>query len=215
LFACSESPEGTMGIRDRIKKKARQAIKKATGAPEPQSNQDVKSWEPYTPTGPEGHEAMDEVAEVISFSDSEELPETPESTGEIPEHVVKALADSEETDEVSKVDTQRLTVLEGEAAEIQMRVVDAIRTIFDPEIPVNIYDLGLIYDVIVGEDGAVEVEMSLTSPNCPAAQSLPAEVKQKTEATEGTTMAEVAVVWEPPWGPELMSEEAKLELNVV
>ena len=204
-----------MGIRDRIKNKARQALNKAVGKPEPQSNGRVKSWEPYEPSGPEGHEAMDEVAEVIGFSDSTELPETPESTGEIPEHVVKALAESEETDEVSKVDTNRLTALEGEAAEAQMRVVDAIRTIFDPEIPVNIYDLGLIYDVIVGDDGAVEVEMSLTSPNCPAAQSLPAEVKEKAESTEGITSAVVAVVWEPPWGPELMTEEAKLELNVV
>ena len=114
-----------------------------------------------------------------------------------------------------KVDTDRLSVLEGEAGEIQLRIVDSLRTIFDPEIPVNIYDLGLIYDVKVAEDGTVDIDMSLTSPNCPAAQSLPAEVKTKAEETEGTTTATVAVIWEPPWGPEMMSEEAKLELNVV
>jgi FeS assembly SUF system protein len=203
-----------MGIRDRIKNKARKALRKATGTPEPTSNDSIKSWAPYTPNGPEGHEAMDEAPEVVGFSDTAELPDKPESTGEVPEHLVKALAEVEASDEVVKVDMDRLSVLEGEAGEIQTRIVDALRTIFDPEIPVNIYDLGLIYDVRVAEDGAVDIDMSLTSPNCPAAQSLPVEVKEKAEGTEGTTTAEVAVIWEPPWGPEMMSEEAKLELNV-
>ena len=100
-------------------------------------------------------------------------------------------------------------------AELRDRVIATLKNIYDPEIPVNIYDLGLIYDVKVAEDGTVDIDMSLTSPNCPAAQSLPAEVKTKAEETEGTTTATVAVIWEPPWGPEMMSEEAKLELNVV
>ena len=205
-----------MGIRDRIKNKARQAIRRATGeksrAPEP--SRIVKSWEPYVPTGPEGHEAMEEVQDVISFADTG-LKEKDEPTGEVPEHVVEALAKAESGGAASeKVDTDRLTPHEGEAGEIQLRVVDALREVFDPEIPVNIYDLGLIYDVKVDAEGAVNIDMSLTSPNCPAAQSLPAEVKSKAEGAEGTTSAEVAVVWEPPWGPEMMSEEAKLELNV-
>jgi len=214
-----------MGIRDRIKNKARQAIKKATGSAErrPDSSRKVKAWEAYTPTGPEGHEAeestagLEEVASVIGFSDTA-LPKDSDSTGEIPDHVVKALAEADKgdkTDEPTKVDTERLTKHSGEAGEIQMRVVDAMRTIFDPEIPVNIYDLGLIYDVRVNDTGAVDIDMSLTSPNCPAAQSLPAEAKSKAEETNGVSGAAVEVVWEPPWGPELMTEEAKLELNVV
>ena len=208
-----------MGIRDRIKNKARQAIRKATGDRNSQSapSRPVKAWAPYQPKGPEGHEAMEDVPDVISFADTG-LAKTDDSTGEVPEHVVEALANAGKPGNGAaseKVDTDRLSVLEGEAGEIQLRIVDSLRTIFDPEIPVNIYDLGLIYDVKVAEDGTVDIDMSLTSPNCPAAQSLPAEVKTKAEETEGTTTATVAVIWEPPWGPEMMSEEAKLELNVV
>ena len=211
-----------MGIRDRIKNKARSAIRRATGSPDRNKNTapastKVKAWEPYTPTGPEGHEAMEEVQDVISFADTG-LDSNSESPSEMPGHVSEALKGANaktDSDASAKVDTDRLTKHSGKEEKIQLDIVDALRTIFDPEIPVNIYDLGLIYDVIVGDDGAVEIEMSLTSPNCPAAQSLPAEVKEKAEATEGTTMAEVAVVWEPPWGPEMMTEEAKLELNVV
>lgn len=204
-----------MGIRDRIKSKARQAIRRATGerAKKPEPARPVKSWEPYKPTGPEGHEAMEEVPNVISFADTA-LKNEDDSTGEVPEHVAAALSKTDSGAASEKVDTNRLTPHDGEAGEIQLRVVDALREVFDPEIPVNIYDLGLIYDVKVAEDGAVNIDMSLTSPNCPAAQSLPAEVKSKAEGAEGTTSAEVAVVWEPPWGPEMMSEEAKLELNV-
>jgi len=203
-----------MGIRDRIKKKARQAIRKASGRADSPAENPIKSWEPYTPSGPEGHEAMEEVPDVISFADTG-LEESPATTEEMPEHVVKALNESGKTDAAAKVDIQRLTQLDGDAAEHQMRVVDALRTIFDPEIPVNIYDLGLIYDVKIDDDGVVDIDMSLTSPNCPAAQSLPAEVKSKAEETDGTKSASVEVVWEPPWGPEMMSEEAKLELNVM
>jgi len=210
-----------MGIRDRIKNKARKAFHKATGAPESRhpTRPKVKAWEAYKPTGPEGHEAeeqspnLNEVSNVIGFSDTA-LPSKPDSTGEIPEHVVKALEEAGKSDEVIKVDTVRLSKLKGEAGKIQMRVVDALRTVFDPEIPVNIYDLGLIYDVRVDKKGVVDIDMSLTSPNCPAAQSLPAEAKAKAEGTDGVKSASVEVIWEPPWGPELMSEEAKLELNV-
>jgi FeS assembly SUF system protein len=212
-----------MGIRDRIKNKARKAFNKATGNPEsrrPTPPPRVKTWASYTPTGPEGHEAeesekgLNEVSSVIGFSDTASAKDS-DAKGEIPEHLVKALADAEKTDEVIKVDTDRLSSLKGEAGEIQMRVVDALRTVFDPEIPVNIYDLGLIYDVRVDEKGVVDIDMSLTSPNCPAAQSLPAEAKAKAEGTDGVNGASVEVIWEPAWGPELMSEEAKLELNVL
>jgi FeS assembly SUF system protein len=92
-------------------------------------------------------------------------------------------------------------------------VIARIQTVFDPEIPVNIYELGLIYGVTIDE-GAVRVEMTLTSPNCPSAQSLPDEVRTKIADLEGVATVDVEVVWDPPWGPERMSEEARLELNL-
>ena len=96
---------------------------------------------------------------------------------------------------------------------IEAQVIEALRTCFDPEIPVNIYDLGLIYEIKVDPSGAVNVKMTLTSPNCPAAQSLPAEVQAKTEAVPGVTEAKVDVIWDPPWEPSKMSEAAKLQLG--
>ena len=95
------------------------------------------------------------------------------------------------------------------------RVIEALSTIFDPEIPVNIYELGLIYDVIVDANHAVKVEMTLTAPNCPAAQILPGEVKTKVGAVEGVSEAHVEVVWEPPWSMDRMSEAAKLQLGML
>ena len=95
------------------------------------------------------------------------------------------------------------------------RVIEVLSTIFDPEIPVNIYELGLIYDVIVDANHAVKVEMTLTAPNCPAAQSLPAEVKTKVGAVEGVIEAHVEVVWEPTWSMDRMSEAAKLQLGML
>jgi FeS assembly SUF system protein len=93
-------------------------------------------------------------------------------------------------------------------------IVDAISTVFDPEIPVNIYELGLIYDIIVDADRRVGVRMTLTSPACPSAQQLPSEVRYKVKAVEGVTDCTVDVVWEPPWTKEMMSEAAKLSLGL-
>ena len=98
---------------------------------------------------------------------------------------------------------------------IEAQVIEAIRTCFDPEIPVNIYELGLIYDVIVGDTGEVEIKMTLTSPHCPAAQSLPPDVEKKVRPVPGVTNAKVTIVWEPPWTPARMSEAAKLELGMM
>lgn len=98
--------------------------------------------------------------------------------------------------------------------ELRNKVVEAIRDIYDPEIPVNIYDLGLIYNIDLHESGEVEVKMTLTSPSCPAAESLPPEVEQKIVALDSITKATVHVVWEPAWTPEMMSEDARLELNM-
>lgn len=96
---------------------------------------------------------------------------------------------------------------------LQDKVVEALTTVFDPEIPVNIYELGLVYDVDVAADGEVIVTMTLTTPNCPVAGSLPGEVQTKIAAVEGVTKATVNLVWEPTWTPERMSEAAKLELG--
>jgi len=99
-------------------------------------------------------------------------------------------------------------------AEIRPQVLDALGTVFDPEIPVNIRDMGLIYDVLVDKDGRVGVRMTLTAPACPAAQSLPAEVRDKAAAVPGVTEAKVEIVWDPPWTKERMSEAAKLQLGL-
>jgi len=93
------------------------------------------------------------------------------------------------------------------------QVVEVLRTIYDPEIPVNIYDLGLIYDVDLAPDGGVNIRMTLTSPACPVAGSLPPEVETRVSALQGVTDARVEIVWDPPWTPDRMSEAARLELG--
>jgi FeS assembly SUF system protein len=94
------------------------------------------------------------------------------------------------------------------------RVIDALKEIYDPEIPVNIYDLGLIYGVDLSE-GDVAVTMTLTTPHCPVAESMPGEVEMRVLAVPGVRDAEVNLVWDPPWGPNLMSDEARLELGML
>jgi FeS assembly SUF system protein len=96
---------------------------------------------------------------------------------------------------------------------LKNEVIEVLKTIFDPEIPVNIYDLGLIYEVNILKDSAVEIVMTLTSPNCPAAGSLPSEVEQKAKAVAGVKDVTIELVFDPPWNQEMMSEEAKLELG--
>jgi FeS assembly SUF system protein len=95
------------------------------------------------------------------------------------------------------------------------RVIEALRTVYDPEIPVNIFELGLVYKVDVDDQDVVRIEMTLTSPMCPVAESLPDEVRAKVEAVEGVTGAVVDVVWDPPWNPSMMTEEAQLELGIL
>tara|TARA_B100000927_G_scaffold178960_1_gene144156 strand:- start:77 stop:403 length:327 start_codon:yes stop_codon:yes gene_type:complete len=92
-------------------------------------------------------------------------------------------------------------------------IVRVLKTIFDPEIPVDIYELGLIYDVFVNDNFDVKILMTLTTPNCPVAESLPLEVKNKIADIEGVNSAEVEMTFDPPWSKDLMSEEAKLELG--
>ena len=97
---------------------------------------------------------------------------------------------------------------------IRNKVVEEIKKIFDPEIPVNIYELGLIYKIEVDEKNKINIDMTLTSPNCPVAESLPNQVKESIMVIEGVSDVELNIVWEPPWSPEKMSEAAKLELNI-
>jgi FeS assembly SUF system protein len=99
-------------------------------------------------------------------------------------------------------------------SELRPLVLDALATVYDPEIPVNIKELGLIYDVLVDKDGRVGIRMTLTAPACPAAQSLPVEVKNKAAAVPGVSSAKVEIVWEPPWDKDRMSEAAKLQLGL-
>jgi len=102
----------------------------------------------------------------------------------------------------------------GKTAELKPAIVQAISTVFDPEIPVNIWELGLVYDIAVDAAGVALITMTLTSPGCPAAQSLPVEVGAKVRAVAGVSDAKVDVVWEPSWTKDRMSESAKLQLGM-
>jgi FeS assembly SUF system protein len=95
------------------------------------------------------------------------------------------------------------------------KIVTVLKTIYDPEIPVDIYELGLIYDVMVSEDNEIKILMTLTTPNCPVAESLPMEVEEKVRSMDEVTDCEVEITFDPPWTQELMSEEAKLELGML
>ena len=97
--------------------------------------------------------------------------------------------------------------------ETEEKIVEMLKTVFDPEIPVNIYDLGLIYKIDVEDDGNVSIDMTLTAPNCPAADFIVEDVGQKVESVEGVTSATINLVFEPEWDKDMMSEEAKLELG--
>jgi FeS assembly SUF system protein len=103
----------------------------------------------------------------------------------------------------------------GAGSDLQAAVIEALREIFDPEIPVNIYDLGLIYGVEVDDNADATVTMTLTTPHCPVAESMPGEVELRVSSVPGIRDAEVNLVWDPPWGPHQMSDEARLELGML
>jgi len=111
--------------------------------------------------------------------------------------------------------TVDITADPAKTGEIGPKVTEALKTVYDPEIPVNIYEMGLIYDVIVDAGGQVGIKMTLTAPNCPAAQSLPVEVREKALTIEGVTGAKVEIVWDPPWTKDRMSDAAKLQLGML
>jgi FeS assembly SUF system protein len=97
--------------------------------------------------------------------------------------------------------------------DLENKIVEMLKTIYDPEIPVDIFELGLIYEVRIGEEQQVEIDMTLTSPNCPVAETLPKEVEDKVASVEHVKSAKVNIVFDPPWDKDMMSEEAKLELG--
>jgi FeS assembly SUF system protein len=103
----------------------------------------------------------------------------------------------------------------AEVGRLGEKIVEALKTVYDPEIPVNIYELGLVYKVDVEDDNKVVIDMTLTSPHCPVAESLPIEVQDKIKGVEGVSDCEVNIVWDPPWHPSMMSEEAQLELGMI
>lgn len=102
-----------------------------------------------------------------------------------------------------------------DSQELGEKIVKVLKTIYDPEIPVDIYELGLIYDVLVNEDNDVKILMTLTSPNCPVAETLPVEIEEKVKSLKMVKAAEVEITFDPPWTQDLMSEEAKLELGLL
>jgi FeS assembly SUF system protein len=100
-----------------------------------------------------------------------------------------------------------------EQEKLKTALVDVLKTVYDPEIPVDIWELGLIYDLDVDDAGAVKIRMTLTSPMCPVAETLPPEVEAKARGVEGVSDVKLDLVWDPPWSPSMMSEAARLELN--
>jgi FeS assembly SUF system protein len=110
--------------------------------------------------------------------------------------------------------TRSAALPEGEMDKLTDDIIGALKTVYDPEIPADIYELGLIYKIDIADDRAVKVDMSLTSPNCPAAQDLPIQVENAVASVAGVKEAKVEVVWDPPWDPSRMSDEARLVLNM-
>ena len=104
---------------------------------------------------------------------------------------------------------------ETDTSALKQRVIEALRTVYDPEIPVNIYDLGLVYELDVSDAGVVSIRMTLTAPGCPVAQTFPGTVEQTVRSVPGVTEARVDLVWDPPWSREMMSEAARLELGML
>lgn len=130
----------------------------------------------------------------------------PQSTA--PAEAASAVKEASDTPAADAV-----AVSTGQNPHLESAIVDAIKTVFDPEIPVNIHEIGLIYNVDVQAGGKVEIKMTLTSPGCPAAQEIPAEVKSRVEGVAGVTSCDVEIVWDPAWNPSMMSEAARLQLG--
>ncbi len=124
------------------------------------------------------------------------------------------LKDVQDAIDEAKASAEEPKPTEGQELNMEDKVIEVLRTVYDPEIPVNVYELGLVYNIDVDPNGAVVIRMTLTSPMCPVAGSLPPEVEYKVGAVPGVTSVKVELVWDPPWDPSMMSEAAKLQLNM-
>lgn len=145
------------------------------------------------------------VVEAITMAGGDDLPfSVPEGLNI--DALTTPVPSASDTPQIGPVDAAK-------TAELQPKVVEVIKTVFDPEIPVDIYELGLIYEILADADGRVLVKMTLTSPACPSAQQIPSEVRYKIKALPDVKDAWVEIVWEPPWSKERMSETAKLSLG--
>jgi FeS assembly SUF system protein len=145
----------------------------------------------------------------------EPKPDVPVSAPEVPQEAAvpaprAPLPDAADNDEAAEIEP-----INPNPGSVEERVVDAIKECYDPEIPVNIYELGLIYGVAVNPEEHATISMTLTAPNCPAAQSLPLEVQRRVELVTGVKTAEVNITFTPPWTPDRMSDAAKLQLNIL
>jgi len=158
-----------------------------------------------TADGSTGPEATSGTATATATADSDQPFRAPEGLN-IDALTAPVEQPAAEASRVGPLDRAR-------TADLQPEIVEAIKTVFDPEIPVDIYELGLVYDVIVDAESRVLVKMTLTSPACPSAQQIPSEVRYKVKAIPGVADAWVEIVWEPPWGKERMSEAARLQLG--
>ena len=137
----------------------------------------------------------------------------PETTATEPTDPIEAAGDSETSSATDNPPSVRLASVAPDATLLE-RVVTGVRGVYDPEIPLNIYDLGLIYRIDITEEAHVAIDMTLTSPMCPVAESLPGEVEMAARGVDGVSDVVIELVWDPPWGPEVMSEAARLELGI-
>ena len=154
--------------------------------------------------GEEKKIAVDEVDKVDTPPRARVTPETPAETLERKrDYLAGFLAEQ-----------PKQAPAHGPGGDLQEAIVEALKTIYDPEIPVDIYELGLIYAVEIQDDGKVKVEMTLTTPSCPSAQELPSQVEESVRLVPGVTDVQVEVVWDPPWDQGRMSEDARLALNM-
>lgn len=145
------------------------------------------------------------VAEITTMAGGDDLPfSVPEGLNI--DALTTPVPPVSETPQIGPVDAAK-------TAELQPKIIEVVKTVYDPEIPVDIYELGLIYDILVDADRRVLVKMTLTSPACPSAQQIPSEVRYKIKALPEVADAWVEIVWDPPWGKERMSETAKLQLG--
>jgi FeS assembly SUF system protein len=145
----------------------------------------------------------------------EPTPATPPEPPRTPEPVAAPVATTAAPETPVEEQPKDFPPINPEPGSVEARVVDAIKECYDPEIPVNIYELGLIYAVEVSAEEHAKITMTLTAPNCPAAQSLPLEVQQRVEAVDGVKTSNVDITFEPQWTPEKMTDAAKLQLNIL